>query len=95
MLELILIKTTNDHLIYHYFPEAKSAYGILSINTATGEIQIIKVSESDMHRRYLSHAVSELRKFYETGIYCKESIVHGIKLKRAGIIDCYGQSFRL
>ena len=75
MLELILIKTTNDHLIYHYFPEAKSAYGMLSINTATGEIQIIKVSESDMHRRYLSHAVSELRKFYETGIYCKESIV--------------------
>lgn len=70
MLELILIKTTNDHLIYYYFPEAKSAYGILSIDTATGEIEIIKVAENDEHRRYLGHTVSKLRKFYETDIYC-------------------------
>lgn len=65
----------DNNLIYHYFPEAKSTYGILSIDIATDEIPIIKVAKSDVHRRYLSHAVSELKNFYTTDIYCKESTV--------------------
>lgn len=75
MLKLILIRATDNSLIYHYFPEEKSAYGILSINTATGEIQIIKIADNDKHRRYLGHAISELRKFHECGTYCKEATV--------------------
>ena len=75
MLKLILIRATDNNLIYHYFPESKTDYGILSINTTTGEIQIIKVSESDMHRRYLGHAVSKLEKFYKTNSYLEESTV--------------------
>ena len=75
MLKLILIRATDNSFIYHYFPEVKADYGILSIDTATGKIQILKVAENDIHRRYLGHAVSELRKFYETDIYRKESIV--------------------
>jgi len=75
MLKLLCIKKSENNFIYHYFPEAKTDYGILSINTATGEIQIIKVSESDMHRRYLGHAVSKLEKFYKTNSYLEESTV--------------------
>lgn len=75
MLKLLFIKRTEQLLMYHYFPEAKDAYGILSINTATGEIQIIKVAKSDAHRRYLGHAISELRKFHESGSCCKGSTV--------------------
>lgn len=75
MLKLLFIKRTEQNLIYHYFPEGTSVYGILSINTTTSEIQIIKVAESDAHHRYLGHAISELRKFHESGTYCKESTV--------------------
>ena len=75
MLKLLFIKRTEQNLIYHYFPEGASVYGILSINTATGEIQIIKAAENDNYRQYLRHAVSELRKFHESGAYCKESTV--------------------
>lgn len=75
MLKLLCIKKSENNFIYHYFPESKTDYGILSINTATGEIQIIKDAENDIHRRYLGHAISELRKFHKTGVYCKESTV--------------------
>lgn len=75
MLKLILIRATDNSFIYHYFPEAKSTYGILSINAVTGEIEVTKVAENDAHRRYLGHAISELRKFHEYGTYSKESTV--------------------
>ena len=75
MLKLILIRATDNSFIYHYFPEAKSVYGILSISTATGEFEIIKVAENDAHRRYLGHAISELRKFHKSSTYCKKSTV--------------------
>lgn len=75
MLKLILIRATDNSFIYHYYPEAKSVYGILSISTTTGEFEIIKVAENDAHRRYLGHAISELRKFHESGSYCIESTV--------------------
>ena len=75
MLKLLCIKKSKINFIYHYFPEAKADYGILSITIATGEIQIIKVAENDAHRRYLLHAISELRKFHESGTYSTESTV--------------------
>lgn len=75
MLKLYLTTVHENILEYQYFPEGASVYGILSIKTATGEIQIIKAAENDNYRQYLRHAVSELRKFHESGAYCKESTV--------------------
>ncbi len=65
MLWLELVSNTQDEVIYNYFPERESEYGTVSINKATGELDVKKVSANDEYKRYLFHAISRIEKYFK------------------------------
>lgn len=75
MLTLELIEMTQEKAIYGYHPEDKDEHGILSVNRHTGEVDVVKIAESDRHKRYLSHAISKIAQLSHSGTYEKKVTV--------------------
>lgn len=52
MLRYVLLEENKNNAIYEYFPEGKSQSGIIGVSKATGELNIIRLAETDRHRIY-------------------------------------------
>lgn len=75
MLILKLVSDSSGKAVFNYFPENKKDYGTLEIDKNTGDINTIKVSESDEFHTYLHKAVSEMTKYFNSGEYKDEITV--------------------
>lgn len=69
MLTLKMIEMTSGKVVYGYYPEDESEYGIISANIRTGEMKVEKIAENDKYRRYLSHAMSRLEELVQNSTY--------------------------
>lgn len=69
MVKLLLIQITEETVQYQYFPEGKEHYGVLSLNRANGDINILKEAENDKFNTYIHHAMTTLEKFYKNSVF--------------------------
>ena len=65
MLRLELVFNSKNEAVYDYFPEGKQESGTVSINKDTGEFAVKKIAVNDNHKRYLSHAISRIEKYFK------------------------------
>ena len=58
-----LIEKTDDKIIYHYWPEAKTDhdYGVICIDIALNDIKVIKLAEDDWERVITKEELNEMR----------------------------------
>lgn len=75
MLRLELVSNTQEEVIYNYFPEHESEYGTVSINKATGELDVKKVSVNDEYKRYLYHAISTVEMYFKEDSFREKATV--------------------
>lgn len=75
MLILVLYMDHGDTVEYNFFPEGKEAYGTISINKSTGDIDVIKRADGDERERYLAHAIWRVMKYQKIGEYPQEATV--------------------
>lgn len=76
MLNLIFKSFIDGEYIYDYYPEGKEAFGTVSYNVNTDEVNFVKIAPSDEKlRRYAMHAVQALLDFAENGEFPKERLV--------------------
>lgn len=78
MLKFKQAERKGNILIYNYSPECTGAPGIVSINTESGDIEIIESSKDDFGNRYANKLVNRLTEFFKNKEY-----------KRAGVIAWY------
>ena len=74
MIKLIRYVFTNDEVLYKYYPEGQTAYGIASINRHTGEFKILQKAPAD-HRIFQDMAYSRLKKYFRNNEYPNEDMV--------------------
>lgn len=75
MLKYFIFEETKDKIIYKYFPEGNETSGIISIEKATGKIDIISLAENDRHKIYAWKLILKLETFYKTQAYKEEGII--------------------
>ncbi|WP_270441510.1 hypothetical protein [Acidaminococcus provencensis] len=70
MIEFLLEKMTNSIAIYKYttIGENHNSYGRISINTNTGDVQILE-KDGTGYESFLRHAVSTVLSFYKKNYY--------------------------
>ena len=69
MLTLRVKSESEEKIVYDFFPENTGERGTIELNKNDGEISVIKVADGDEYSRYLHHAVSKAREFFEKGHY--------------------------
>ena len=69
MLVLKLVEKSAEKYVYNYHPEDGEVYGVIEIDSMTGEIKVSEIASNDKHRRYLSHAVRAVERFLENSSY--------------------------
>lgn len=75
MLRLELVDNTKEEAVYHYFPEGKEKYGMISVNKNTGELSVEKIAVNDEYKKYLFHAISRIRKFFSENRFLEKDVV--------------------
>lgn len=75
MLRYVLIEENKNNAIYEYFPEGKSQPGVIGISKATGELNIIKLAETDRHRIYAAKLFRKLEEFQKKQMYNEKGVI--------------------
>ena len=76
MLEYFLVDENDAVLTYRYHPEGEKDYGFVYVNKTTGDYDVTKLADADtLHRWYVGHMFSRIRRFLKEGKFEKEGIV--------------------
>ena len=78
MLVVRLEHIKNDVVVYRYYPENKNDYGIISVNTNTGQIKEntpVKGEYGGENSMYRNNAFSDMRKFFKEKNFPKEWMI--------------------
>ena len=68
MERLELLEVNEDKVIYKYYPEQETEFGIVSVNRKTGERKIEKLFD-DYGTWYAWHACRELERYITNGSF--------------------------
>ena len=75
MLRYVLLEENKNNAIYEYFPEGKSQSGIIGVSKATGELNIIRLAETDRHRTYAAKLFRKLEEFQKKQLYNEKGMI--------------------
>lgn len=75
MLKFIMLERNENNVLYRYFPEGGSDYGIVSFNEKTGDVSIETAAKNDKHQRYALKMFKRIREMASNGSLEKEGIV--------------------
>lgn len=75
MLNYKLVEFQNGKVLYKYFPENGSAFGLVSFDTKTDTAKIETLAENDRHERYALKLFKFIREMARKGTFEKAGLI--------------------
>ena len=65
MLKYELFEENEKQILYRYYPEGNSDFGVISVTKDTKEYNVVNLAKTDKHYRYALKMFTKIRKFIE------------------------------
>jgi hypothetical protein len=75
MLKFVLIEKTSEKVLYRYYPEGGSDFGVVSFDKKSNTCSIITLSDKDKHQRYAMKLFSKIREFAKDDAFDTQGII--------------------
>lgn len=63
MLILKIISEDSKQIVFHYYPEGKTKYGVVVIDKEEQDVSSYEIAKNDEFRSYLGHAISNALRY--------------------------------
>ena len=75
MLKYKLVEETPSNVVYEYFPEGDTKFGVVSFDKKSNANSIVTLAPQDRHRRYAQKLFSKIKEFANNDSFDKEGMI--------------------